>query len=363
MKKSLLAVAVLGAFAGAASAQSSVTLFGIADASIGSYSATGSSSAVRVLSGNNMQSNRFGVRGIEDLGGGLKAGFHLEAGQNLVNGTGQATTVCNTTAAACATTGNQGLSFNRRSTVSIGGNFGEVRLGRDYTPTFDNQTMYDAFATNGVGSQFNLVAGAQATNTRASNSIAYWTPGNFNGTIANGNAWGGFGAQVMYAASNTDLSAGRYVGGRVSYDQGPVSVSLATGSTGNYTGVAGSGSAKQTNFGASYNFGVVKLIGFYGQNQLNTAAKTKGYSLGFVAPVGMGNVRGSVARGDNGLANGKATQYAVGYDHNLSKRTIAYAYVGRVSNKSGSAIGINGGIAPTAGGSSTGLQLGLSHSF
>src|SRR5262245_35322345 len=120
MKKSLLALAVLGSFAGVASAQSSVTLFGIVDAGIGRVKANGHH--VTGVSNSGINSSRLGVRGIEDLGGGLQAGFWLEGQLNNDVGQGGSQT--------------SGLDFRRRSTVSLLGNFGEVRLGRDYVPTF-----------------------------------------------------------------------------------------------------------------------------------------------------------------------------------------------------------------------------------
>jgi predicted porin len=132
MKKSLLALAALTAFAGAASAQSSVTLFGIVDAGVARLSAGGKTKTGMTNSGYN--SSRLGFRGVEDLGGGLQAGFWLEG--QLTNDDGNAAGK---------------LNFQRRSTVSLMGGFGEIRLGRDYTPTFWNTTVYDPFGTNGVG--------------------------------------------------------------------------------------------------------------------------------------------------------------------------------------------------------------------
>ena len=112
MKKSLLALAVLGSFAGVAAAQSSVTLFGVADASARQVKNGSAGSQKQLASGGNATS-RFGLRGLEDLGGGLRAGFHLESGINLDTGTTDA------------------KFWGRRSTVSLLGGFGEVRLGRD----------------------------------------------------------------------------------------------------------------------------------------------------------------------------------------------------------------------------------------
>ncbi|MFP5413339.1 MAG: porin, partial [Gammaproteobacteria bacterium] len=92
MKKSLLALAVLGAFAGAAAAQTNVTLYGIADAGIG-WTDTDKANAdgiARVVSGT-QSTSRFGIRGSEDLGGGLKATFNIEAGVNWDTGAADST--------------------------------------------------------------------------------------------------------------------------------------------------------------------------------------------------------------------------------------------------------------------------------
>ena len=137
MKKSLVALAAL-AVVGAASAQSSVTLFGVVDATYAYGSGSVSNKSQLTNSGYN--SSRLGFRGVEDLGGGLAASFWLEG--SLGNDDGSAGT----------NAGKGGsLDFNRRSTLSLSGNFGELRLGRDYTPTFNNVSTYDPFGTNGVG--------------------------------------------------------------------------------------------------------------------------------------------------------------------------------------------------------------------
>src|ERR1019366_6140183 len=133
MKKSLLALAVLGAFAGAASAQSSVTLFGVVDESV-NHIKNGDTTTTTMQS-NMLNSNRLGFRGIEDLGGGLKAGFWLEAGMANESGVlGGSNSLGGT---AYGSTGANGASvFNRRSTVSlISDKLGEVRVGRDYDPS------------------------------------------------------------------------------------------------------------------------------------------------------------------------------------------------------------------------------------
>ena len=138
MKKSLLALAVLGAFAGAASAQSSLTVFGIVDLSVNNIK--NGSVSQKLMSSNQLNSNRLGFRGTEDLGGCMTASFWLEGAMS--NDDGGST-----------------FNFQRRSTVSLSGGFGEVRLGRDYVNTFSNIASFDAYGANGFGSNINLYLG------------------------------------------------------------------------------------------------------------------------------------------------------------------------------------------------------------
>ncbi|MFM2329662.1 MAG: hypothetical protein RLZZ494_1765, partial [Pseudomonadota bacterium] len=225
MKKSLIALAVLAA-SGAAMAQSSVTLFGVVDATYAYGSGSVSNKSQLTNSGYN--SSRLGFRGVEDLGGGMSASFWLEAGLNNDNGTGGVT---NTNNQAATSTGG-GLTFNRRSTVSLNGGFGEVRLGRDYTPQFWNLTVFDPFGTNGVGTTQTLNSSLGGPTTiRASNSIGYFLPGNLGGFYGQGMyAFGNRASNEVTAGLDTSKN-GTYVGGRVGYAQGPVDVALAYAKT------------------------------------------------------------------------------------------------------------------------------------
>jgi len=124
MKKSLLALAVLGAFAGAASAQSSVTLYGRVDLSLARP--LGSSDLMM----QNGSGSRFGVRGTEDLGGGLKALFQIEHRFCADSGFTGAGGVCS------ATTAGNFRHWNGRSILGLSSGPHTVHLGRDYTPAF-----------------------------------------------------------------------------------------------------------------------------------------------------------------------------------------------------------------------------------
>jgi predicted porin len=339
MKKSMIALAVLGALAGTASAQSSVTLFGIVDAAIarvdnGTASVTG-------MSNSGINSSRLGFRGTEDLGGGLKAGFWLEG--QLQNDSGN-------TAAA--------LNFGRRSYVNLSGGFGEVRLGREYAPTFWNTTVFDVFGTNGVAqAQTPAMLGAPV---RTNNGVTYMLPGNL----------GGFYGQLQYAFGELASSApnnGNYFGGRFGYANGPLDVALASGKL---NGAVAGATTTATNIGASYDFGMVKPALFYGVEKSDpTGAEIKALELSAGIPLGGGTLKAAYSeyKGNAVLLNGKRKLMGLGYVYDLSKRTALYGTYARSTGSSGfsGAIGTNG--MPTAisaaNGTATGLELGLRHSF
>lgn len=414
MKKSLVALAAL-AVAGVASAQSSVTLFGVVDAAVSGTSNKSDNISFPTLANpfyvdsvktsrtelrnSGYNSSRLGFRGTEDLGGGLAASFWLEA--PISNDNGQ-----------------EGIAtFARRSTVSLSGGFGEIRLGRDYTPTFWNDTVFDPFGTNGVGT--NLISTANSgfgawnggattsvpgiTNVtgsnyvRASNTVGYFLPPNL----------GGFYGQVMYGfhertkydpgAATPDVlnsqRTGRYVGGRFGYANGPLDVAASYGQStvGDdfFDGITSS--VKTFNLGASYDFGVVKLFGEYSKakNEVDNEAifftpttdiDLKGYLLGATVPVGPGLIRVaySAVKYDLNVPatlfgtfdDPKANKFAIGYVHNLSKRTALYATVARIRNKNGAGLTVGGPSFVTSfGGSafqpktSTGYDFGIRHAF
>ena len=384
MKKSLTAIAAL-AVTGLAAAQSSVTLFGVVDAGVTYQSATSRDAATGVsvtqskwsLANSGYNSSRLGFRGTEDLGGGLAASFWLEA--PITNDDG-ATGVS---------------TFNRRSTVSLSGGFGEVRLGRDYTPTFWNDTVFDPFGTNGSGANvINTVSGStgidNANYVRASNAIGYFLPPNL----------GGFYGQLQYSFhENTDTStssttttantnAGRYIGGRFGYANGPLDVAVSAGQNLAVDTTALTRKVQTVNLGASYDLGMVKLFGELSsvQNKFEIPAITyhdsyNGYLLGATMPVGPGLIRASYStvrynEGAYGLTGDdpRVNKLAIGYVHNLSKRTALYATVARVSNKNdaaytGSLVSASttgyGGVSYGAGlpRSSTGYDFGIRHAF
>jgi predicted porin len=381
MKKSLIALAVMAA-AGAASAQSSVTLFGVVDATL--QWGRGDAGDRFGLGNSGYNSSRLGFRGTEDLGGGMSAGFWLEAGVNNDNGTGSATNVNNQIAggAAAGQAGSQGLTFNRRSTVSLSGGWGELRLGRDYNPSFWNLTVFDPFGTNGVGTSqtlngttlginpFTGTVGATAnpggfypTQVRASNGIGYLLPGNL----------GGFYGQVVYYAgenASTGLDDGDGWGARLGWSNGPFNVAFGYSTTdlsATVATVVRRGDITTWNIGGQWDFGIAKLMGHYSTDEIDLGGLSvdgKGWLLGGLIPVGAGEIRLSYSEYKTELAGAdpKAKKYAIGYVHNLSKRTALYTTYAHVSNSNGANSALNGS-GVTGSSSSTGIDLGVRHSF
>jgi predicted porin len=353
MKKTLIALAVL-ATAGVASAQSSVTLFGIVDATL-AYG-HGSVSNKTQLTNSGYNSSRLGFRGTEDLGGGMSASFWLEAGLVNDDGQGAATNSNNqATGVGAAVAGRQGLTFNRRSTVSLAGGWGELRLGRDYTPQFWNLTVFDPFGTNGVGTNQilnSIITGVTAV--RASNSIGYFLPGNLGGF---------YGQAQYYLGENNSGPAtdkdGNGAGLRVGYANGPFNVALALSRT-KYA----AGDVQQNNIAGEWNFGVARLQAQYEWDKNDAiVGKGRGYLVGGLVPVGAGEIRAAYSRYKVDTAGTPTSKkLALGYVHNLSKRTALYVTVARVTNNGGAAQALNGSVT-AVNGNSTGYDLGIRHSF
>jgi len=350
MKKSLLALAALTAFAGAASAQSSVTLFGIVDLNLRNVD-NGSAGSLKSMSTDGNASSRLGFRGIEDLGGGLKAGFWIEGGlaADLGNQGGS-----NGIAGAAA------ASWNRRATASLIGGFGEVRLGRDYTPTFWSNTAYDVFGTNGVGSAINgwssLGSGA-VTQVRANNTVGYH--------LNAGGLW-----VWLQVAPGENLPGQKYTGGRVNYAAGPFAVAVAAGKT----DIGASPDFKEFNVAGSFDAGFMKVVALYGKNDWGSDSQ-KRFNVGVQAPVGAATLKASYTKwkGDSAVAARQdvwdGTQLALGVVYDLSKRTALYGHYARLDNGGSATTGNKsrvggGGPAFTKGGeTSTGYEFGIRHSF
>ena len=314
MKKTLIAFAVLSA-AGVASAQSSVTLYGVADVYLGSIktkstTALGVSSSLRqtVINSGGFGESRFGLTGIEDLGGGLKANFVLESGVDMSTGAGGVNS-----------------TFNRNSWVGLSGGFGALKLGKMWSP-YDEVNGIGAGAFNEIFSPANNgVFASNVYNANPSNSIYYSTP-NISGLSA----------ALSYSLGENKtatVDAGRVISANVQYAGGPVSVSLShQQEKANGTATA----AKFTKLNAAYDLGVVTIRGGVAQVKNGTTGlfaagaydKATDLQLGVDVPLGNAlSVSTGVARGKIKFASGaeiKSTGVGLAAKYQLSKRTFFY---------------------------------------
>ena len=353
MKRSLIALAVLSAFAGAASAQSSVTLSGSLDAGIRRVGVAGTGAATLSdwrVAGSQSAYNNFTLSGVEDLGGGSRAFFTLNHRFTLNNGVDNGFSVRGGGAAQPAGS-QQALSpvpepFWRNAFVGIGGGFGDVRIGRILMPLQDMNGGFDAFAIGTVGTLH--TQGINATN-RANNALSYRSPnlGGVSVMVSAAAAEGqlqneiGSAAPFGYFATTGMINAKRPVGMNVRYAAGPVNVGLAYDKN--------AADMKTIGLYGSFDFGVVKLMSQFEKGDNYTAiaiARTtpnesvKAFSIGLTAPLGpvllrtgFEKIKGTGINGAATQTNADSSKFGFGGDYILSKRTNLYSDIGKWSGK------------------------------
>jgi len=316
MKKSLLALAVLGSFAAAAQAQTSVTIYGIVDMGVFYQNKAGANnnSLFSVNSGE-MSGSRLGFKGSEDLGGGLKANFQLEMGFNANNGSG-----------AQQDQGSNTL-FGRTSTVGLSGNFGSVNIGRQTDFAYSGTAGgINTFSHAGYVTQFSVVDGnkqARLQGDRTNNSIRYDMPAmnGLNGGVMLGlgqQAGGGSAGQVYAAGLKYDNGPLAFGGDYYQSKEGStpadrnwinnpavVPTSVATGGA-----FVGQTATKAFTLGASYDFGFGKLYGNWSRVKMLPLGTT-GNGIATAATFNSGTYGSS-------SANNKLDLFEIGYNHNLT---------------------------------------------
>lgn len=356
MKKSLLALAVLGAFAGAAQAQSSVTIYGLLDYAVSHDSNAVANGDSNVGMGAATQSSRWGVTGTEDLGGGLKAFFRLE-GQLFAD-----------TGAIDGSTGMDNQIFKRAAHVGIGGGFGTVTLGRMTDPFFAAYSGGDTRPANLTGSSLQpFVAAASATNITplwVSNAASYTTP-DFNGFKAT--------AYYSFGEVPGELSAGKQQGVTANYAAGPLTANA--GLVQHYD-AAGDKNGQAYTINGGYTFGPATVRASWSQFK-NSAADVKFnvwglsglYAVSSTVDLSAGFYR--VVDKDDVLGD-DINIFGVEADYKLSKRTTLYATYGRSSD--GSLVGAqhSTGLGTSSVGAANGskpgdaqniLAVGVRHTF
>jgi len=297
MKKSLIALAVLAA-SGAAMAQSSVTLYGIADLWVGTAKSTGSDRVTLMESGG-VNGSRWGLKGSEDLGGGLKANFDLQAGISLDTGAGTSTSA---------------TAFSRQSWVGFSGGFGAVRLGRTTTPYDDVSGAADAVFDSALAPA-NSVFLSTKYSGRQNNMFYYQAP-----------TFGGISGAFSYSLDEKSAANDETTSMNLTYAGGPLGLHLA------FQNQQNSGRTYDIDFlrlGGSYNFGMATLKANYGEakNYMAKGNKTKDFQIGVDVPMGSAlTLSASYAHSDDNAAAGDANRdgFGIGAAYTLSKRTFLY---------------------------------------
>lgn len=323
MKKSFLLLAVLGGFTGAALAQTNVTVYGVVDAGIAyDNDVVADDSRWRLQSGQ-QSGSRLGFRGSEDLGGGLKAVFTLENGFNTDTGT------------LAQSTPTTSRLFGRQAWVGLEGGFGSVKLGRQQTPLYYAVLEVDPFRIGLAGSAQSVFGfglyGADPL-LRSDNTVNYATP-----------AFGGFKGQLAYSFGEVpgSLSTGRQAGVGLGYLNGPINVQFAYHDTSDTTlapplGTGVAGDLSTAFIGGSYDFGVAKAHAAFADSEAESpgvSRDNRNWLLGVSAPLGAGTILASYVRNDlKDIPEGKSDLFAIGYTHQLSKRTNFYTSLSYTKN-------------------------------
>jgi predicted porin len=314
MKRSLLALAVLGAFTGVASAQSSVVLYGRVDLSINKNFGD----ARKGMS--NGSGSRFGVRGVEDLGGGLSALFNIEARFDADTGGAQNFGLTREgDSPTGATAGRLNRFWGGRSIVGLQGGFGQVVFGREYTTAFlQSQLVADPWGwdtANAVATA--AITGGGIAKVRNDSSATYrLTLGGFQ-----------LGAQYAEATDTIVSRPNKPYNFAVSYAGGPITAGFGYEVTGEVN------DAKWLTINGAWNFGAFKIGGFYGDGTNTGNQDVTAWMATLTAPIGAGEFR--FAYGERERGNTKdVSGFLVGYHYSLSKRTTIYADYGNNSKLS-----------------------------
>lgn len=329
-------------------AGSQVTVYGAVDMGF-EFAKNGSNSVNRLSSGLNTVS-RLGFRGSEDLGGGLRANFRLEAGLNADDGTQN----------------NATKFFGRWNQVGLSGSWGAIDLGRMWSPTFVVGLTSDPLARNRTSLGWNMFL-AQTSNTTTAftpgftdNSLRYTSP-------RIGGVWG----ELMYSAGEAAGSAasGRGLGLNLQYASGPVY--LGYGYQRNNSGTAAAPvahpEASVSHFvGATYKLGDVTLYGTFNRNTADAATIPDSTNAMASVRWNVGGPHVLIAQLAQRRVSGvdaRARGVQLGYDYVLSKRTRLYARFARVNNEGLSRVTLNGVASQGPGADASFTGLGVSHVF
>ncbi|MDL2284377.1 porin [Oxalobacter sp. OttesenSCG-928-P03] len=355
MKKKLLALAVLGAAASMAQAQSNVQIYGTVDTGYIKESGTD------LRMGENA-TNLIGFRGFEDLGGGLKATFELEKHFSLQDGSSLDTYMGD------RLKGQENAEWLGAANLGLEGDWGKVRFGRISEISYEYFWTLDPFEQGTTGASLALYN--RTHSEQLSNTFRYDSP-----------EWSGLGFSASFTLSedDRDLTRGEDrtnygFGGSIHYDNGPLVLMV------NYNRLADSNDSWVWNIGGGYEFGPARVTVGYQSSKFKKQKDSliaedqdffgsmdqEEWLAGLTWDIGPGQFKLSYNRAsiDNFKygKDGDVNKYAMGYTYNLSKRTSIYGVVSYTDSDNehvGSVYNNN----ETARESVTGFQLGMTHNF
>lgn len=367
-KTALLAATATLAVSGLAHGQTNVILYGIADGNV-RFDRTSIGTLKSVGSGGE-SSSRWGLRGTEDLGNGIKAVFNFEAGIDIGDNSEPTGNVAGSTPTSPASSTGSRL-FGRRAIVGINiAKLGEVRIGREYTPFYQAWATADPFGTGMVGRATNIAVGSV---TRIDNSITYESPAIY-----------GLQAKAQYRpgestsdtiASGAVKNGGGLFGGSLTYAQGPVYLGAGYLNTRN---ALDDNLTKSWTASGVYDFKVVRVHALFFDTRNDTTLRQRAYAAGLTVPIQAWKFMATVARIDNRYKNNDsplqfndALYGAIGGSYAFSRRTDVYSAISKFKNKGGAAFLIgdnsnNGLLNATnvpAGFDPWSLQFGVRHLF
>ncbi|SDC99957.1 Outer membrane protein (porin) [Cupriavidus sp. YR651] len=357
--KKVLAVFAASVAANAVYAQSNVTLYGVADAGVEYINNAGrnGNGLARVTSGN-QSGSRWGIRGAEDLGGGMKAVFQLESGFDIDTGN----------------SGQSGRLFGRDAYVGLESRYGVLRLGRQQTSMREFGSAYDPTV---IADRYGMLSIAPEFGARADNAIKYLA------------AFGGLTAQAFYSfqANGTEVAGsnvfGREFGAFVNYANGPFSVGAAYDDIHVGTPTNQAPVLRRVSVGGAYAAGAAKVFAGYRLAKAYDGARLPGaqaadagsnfYWLGVVYKLTPAfSLMGTAYYQDFRQTGSDPWQFVLTGDYALSRRTDVYASVSYALNKDNSQLGVNGynsGSGTTAvfnvepGKNQFGAVMGVRHRF
>ncbi len=360
MKKATLGVTCAGlaglagfaGFATSAQAQSSVTLYGIVDAGIEYVNhASADGSATRLVSGGK-NTSRWGLRGVEDLGSGLKAIFQLESGINIANGQFDDST---------------GAIFDRRATIGLKNRFGQITVGRNFTTTYDYMLQFDpmGYAPNYSWASSSTATGGRKDGlfSRSSNAVRY--DGMFSGVKIG--AMYGFGnvPGSLKSSSKYDFGLG--------YETGPfaavVTFDRQNGAYDSVTPIDSTNYIQGIHAGLSYDFGAVKAMAGYRnyRRTFHTSAPTQRSDMVWVGGqydvTPFVSVFAAVYHQDiKDASDADPTLFSLRAQYALSKRTVLYMAGGYAMAKHDKAVSLSRDLTGAAD-TQTGVTAGIQHRF